>query len=141
MCHHHCAFTELQKLRQDHVDLGGIHNILVPDAGQLLDFEGNRHIRVDKGGKTIHDLSTGYLYRTDLDNAVVDRGKSRGLDIEYHIILMQTLSLIIRHYLFQIIHQIGFHTVNDLEEILLVRSLSACLFPLSTGHPRHGLHR
>ena len=129
--HHDTAFTELQKLRQDHVDLRGIHDILIPDTGKLFDLEGNGHIRIDKGGKTIHDLSTGYLYRTDLDNAVVDRGKSRGLDIEYHIILMQTLSLIIRHYLFQIIHQIGFHTVNDLEEILLVRILVSGFFPLA----------
>ena len=50
---------------------------------------------------------------------------------------MQTLSLIIRHYLFQIIHQIGFHTVNDLEEILLVRILVSGFFSLALfGFPQ-----
>ena len=121
MCHHDTALTELQKLRQDHIDLRRVHDILVPDTGQLLDFKRNGHIRIDKGGEPIHDLAAGHLHRTDLDDPVIHRGESRGLDIKYHIVLMQTLPLIIGHDFLQIIHQIGLHTVNDLKEILLVR--------------------
>ena len=123
MCHHDTALTKLQKLRQDHIDLRIIHNILIPDTCQLLNFKRNGYIRIDESGKTIHDLTAGHLDRTDLDDPVIHRRESCGLDIEHHIILVQTLSLIIGHDLLQIIYQISLHTIDDFEKVLLVRIL------------------
>ena len=123
MCHHDTALTKLQKLRQNHIDLRRVHDILITDTGQLLDFKRNRYIRIDESGKTIHDLTAGHLDRTDLNDPVIHGGESCGLDIEHHIILVQTLSLIIGHNLLQIIYQISLHTIDDFEKILLVRIL------------------
>ena len=131
MCHHDTALTKLQKLRQDHIDLRIIHNILIPDTGQFLDFKRNGYIRIDESGKTIHDLTAGHFDRTDLDDPVIHRRESCGLDIEHHIILVQTLSLIIGHDLLQIIHQVCLYSIDNFEKVLLVRILVSGFFSLA----------
>ena len=131
MCHHDTALTKLQKLRQNHIDLRRVHDILIPDTCQLLNFKRNGHIRIHKGGKTIHDLTAGHLYRTDLNDPVIHGGESCGLDIEHHIILVQTLSLIIGHDLLQIIHQVCLYSIDNFEKVLLVRILVSGFFSLA----------
>ena len=131
MRHHDTAVAKFQKLRQNHIDLRRVHDILIPDTCQLLDFKRNGHIRIDKSGKTIHDLSAGHLYRTDLNDTIVHWGKSGSLDIKYYIILMQSLPLVIGHDLLQIIHQVCLYSIDNFEKVLLVRILVSGFFSLA----------
>ena len=66
------------------------------------------------------------LHRADLYDSVFHWGKARGLDIEHHEILAEILPLVIGGDLMQIVHQIGFHPVDHLEKVLLVRVFLPC---------------
>ena len=120
MRHQYTVRTKCQKLRQHFLDVRCIQYHFIPDAGQFLYFIGNRYLRIDEGRETVHHLATAYLYRADLNDSVIYGGEARRLDIEHDKIIRQSLSSVTCDDFLQIIHQIGFHAIDDLEEILLV---------------------
>ena len=77
--HHHTAFTELHKFRQNLLDDRRINHHGIIDGGQLLNTEGNRNLRIHKGGKTVGNLSPLNLHSADFNDAVILRTKARGL--------------------------------------------------------------
>ncbi len=80
---HNGSLTELQKFRQHRFDVRRVQNHVVVDAGQVLNPERDRDFRVDEGGKTYRQsLRFRHTDRTDLNDFVDKRGKSRRLDIE-----------------------------------------------------------
>ena len=96
--HQDRILAELQKLRQNHVDLRiGKHHVVI-DAGQLFDLKGNRYVRIDKGTESVRNHSVYHFDGTDLDNPVLFRAEARGLDIENHVSICKCL-------VFGIIHQ------------------------------------
>lgn len=71
-----------------------------------LDLKWNRHLRIDKDGKTIHDRTLFHTHRTDLDDPVCHRTETGCLDIKYDIWIIQTLPLASGDHAFHIIYQI-----------------------------------
>ena len=130
MRYQYSILAEIQELWQYHLNGRGIHNHGIIDAGQLFYFKGDRYSRVHKNGKPVCDLSLPDLNRTDLYDLIIHRRKSRCLDIKYDKICIQILSLISGNDLLEIIYQIGFHSIYDLKEILLIRTLVTCFDPL-----------
>ncbi len=88
MGNHNTALGKLQKLWQYLFDFRRIHNIFVTDACQLLYFVRNGLFGIDKGGKSVGNLSVLNLYCTDFNNPVLYRRKSCGLKVENYIILV-----------------------------------------------------
>ena len=150
MCYQYRPFTEGKKFRQNRFYHRCIHDHAVIDAGQFFNFKGNGHIRIYKSGKLFCDHALFNLNSPDLNDFVIDRGKSRCLNIKNHKIRRKVLSLFAGHDLLQIVHQIGLHPINDLKEILLIRVFVSrldplCLFCLPEILPdviciREGLH-
>ena len=113
VCHHDRTFGKFQEFRQHIFDRLRVHHHAVIDAGQLLDLKWNRHLRIDKDGKTIHDRTLFHTHRTDLDDPVCHRTETGCLDIKYDIWIIQTLPLASGDHAFHIIYQICLHAVND----------------------------
>ena len=128
MGHKHASPAELQKFRQYFLNQTGILYHIIVNARELLDLKGNGHLRIDKCGKSVLYLPAADLHRTDFNNAIVNRRKTRGLNVKNHKVLVQSLSLVPCDNLFQIVHQVGFHTIDNLKKILPVRSFLPCLF-------------
>ena len=116
MCNQHAASAKPQKAGQYLFYQRCVRHHVVPDTGQLFDFKGNGYLGIDKVGKAIRHLASAYLHRTDLDNTVVYRRETRSFNIEYHVIAVQALSSVPGHDFLQVIHQIGLHPIDDLEE-------------------------
>ena len=127
VCHQHAAFAKFQEPGQHLLDQRRVCHHVVPDAGEFLYLKGNRHLRVHEGGEPIHHLAAADLHRADFYDSVVHRGKSRSLDVEHHEILLQCAVLVPGDDFLQIVHQIGLHPIDDLEEGLLVRRLLSLL--------------
>ena len=126
--HHDRTFGKFQKFWQNFFNGLCIHNHAVVDAGQLFDFKGNRHLGIDKDGKTIHDGTLFHSNRTNLDDPVSHRAETGGLDIKHYIGIIQTLPPASGNHTFHIIHQIGFHTINDLKRRIYLLHLILCRF-------------
>ena len=130
--HHHRSFTKSKKLRQHLLNLRRFHHHGVIYACKLFNFKGNRHLGIDKSGISVQNLSVPHLYRPNFNDTVMNRRKTRGFYVKYHIGLIQILPFVSGHNLLQIVHDIRFHAVDYLKEILLVRFfpllLSFCLF-------------
>ena len=130
MRHQYAAAGEFQKFRQNLLHQRRILHHIVPNARKLLYLKGDWHLRIDKRRKAIQHLAVPELYRTDLNDAVVHGRESGGLNIKYHKISFKLSLLVSRDDLFQVIHQISFHPVNDLEKILPIRFLIPGLLAL-----------
>ena len=128
MGHQHTPLAKSQKLRQYRLNLGGAHHHIVRNACQFLDFKRNGHFRIHKAGKAVHNLSPADLYRANLNDAVLHRGKPCGLKIKHHKIRLEILAFIVGGNLPQIVHQISLHPINHLKEILFVRLRLSRLF-------------
>ena len=115
MSHHHGIFRKFQKFWENLFNGFRIHHHTVIDAGKLLYFKRNRHLRIDKYRKSIFNLSLFHPNRTNFNNPVRYRTEACGLNIKNHIGLIQTLSLTSGYHSFQIIYQIRFHTINNLK--------------------------
>ena len=131
MCNKDTVPTELEKSRQNLLDQRRIHHHVVPDARKLLYLKRNRYLRIDKGGKSVHDLTAADLHRSNLDNAVIHRGEARCLNIKDDKIILQRLPSVAGDDLLQVVHQIRLDAVQYLKEILLVRVRIARLRALS----------
>ena len=81
---HHRIPAEFQEFRQYGMNVRGVHDHGIIDAGKLLDPIGNRNLRIYKSGKTICDGAVFHFHRADLDNLAGQRRKSCGLDIKHH---------------------------------------------------------
>ena len=51
------------------------------------------YLGIDKGRKTVCDLALFHFYRTDLDDPVIHRTKTSGLQVKYYKTALQTLTL------------------------------------------------
>ena len=131
--HQHAAFTEGEKFRQHLLNGRSARHHFVVDAGELFDLKGNGYLGIYEGGEPVRDLplTVFHLHHdgADLDDPVFHRRKACGFNIEYHIAPVQRLALSICDDLLQIVHQIGLHAVDHLEEIVPVRVLIPGLLP------------
>ena len=128
VCHHDRTLGKFQEFWQNFFYGLCIHNHAVIDTGQLFDFKWNRHLRIDKNGKAIHDGTLFHSNRTNLDDPVSHRTETGGFDIKHHIGIIQTLSPASGNHAFHIIHQIGFHTINYLKRRIHLFHLILCRF-------------
>ena len=113
------AFAEIHKSRQDHRNIRGIFHHSVIDTCQLLDFKRNRSFRIDKFTELLRDDTILHLDGTDFDDTVIHRTESRCLNIKNNKGRIQALPSGIRDNILDIIYQIPFHAVNDLEVLAL----------------------
>ena len=131
MGHQAAALTEFKKLRQDHVNLRCRKHHVVVDARQLLNLKGNRYIGVDKGTEFVSNDPLLHLDRTDLNDLVLFRTETGGLNIKDHKGIREGLALRVLYQILHVIHQVSLHAIEHLERIILIQSM-ACL--------REGLH-
>ena len=129
MGHQHTFRTESQKIRQNLFNPRRVHHILIPDTGELFNPIGYGCPGIDKGGKPLCDFPIGYFYSANFDNPVAHRRKTGCLQVKHHEIPGQRLIFAVHNHLFQIIHQIGFHTIDHFEKVLWIRIFFPCLFP------------
>ncbi len=121
MSHQNTALAKLQKPGQHYVDLLRPHYHIICYSCKLLNLKGNGRQRINKCGKTIHNLTLTDLHRANFYNAVFCGRKSCRLNIKNHEICLEILPLLVSGDLMQIVHKIGLHAVNHLKESLLVR--------------------
>ena len=121
--HQHTVPHEREELREHGLNIRGIHDHLIRDAGQVCDLKGDRALRVHKGAEPVHDLPVHHFDRPDLDDLIADRAEARGLDIEHDISIVQGLFPRIDRDLCQVVHHVSFHTVNDLKRIVFIQCL------------------
>ena len=136
------ALTELQEIRQNFFDGRCADDHLITDTGQFFDLKGNWLLRIDKSTEPVRDLSIFHLDRTDLNDLIVDRGKSGGLKVKYYIGIIETLPLGIFYQFLQVIHQITFHSINNFKIFILgnrMAGLRKCLHAamIRNGKSRH----
>ena len=117
--HQNGAFAEIHKSRQDHRNIRGIFHHSVIDARQFLDFKRNGPFRIDKFTELLRDDTILHLDGTDFDDTVIHRTESRCLNIKNYKRRIQALPSGVRDNVFDIIHQIPFHAVNDLKVLAL----------------------
>ncbi len=123
MGHKDTAPAKLQEFRQHFFYLRGVLHHIIPDSGEFFYLKRDRHPRIDKCRITVRDLPSADLHRPDFYNAVIHRGKTRGLNVKDHKILIQGLPPVPGDNFLQVVHQVGFHPVNDFEKFLLVRRI------------------
>ena len=128
--HQHSIFAEIQKLRQDNIDCRLTNHHIILDTRQFFNLKGNRHLRIDKSGKTFRNLPRRHFDRTNFNDSVIDRRKARRLNIEYNKRSLEALSFIIRHDFPQIVYQISFHAIDNLKKALFIRLFFSRLFSL-----------
>ena len=121
MGHQHGISHKLQKPREHGLDPRRVHDHLIRDAGKPCNLKRDRHSWIDKGAELICDLSILHLHGPDFYDFVPDRAESRGLQVKHHIRAIKRLSLFVHRNVCQIIHQITFHTVDDLKWIILIQ--------------------
>ncbi len=110
--HHYGGVAKREELWQDLRDgRRGKHHVVV-NTGQLFNLIGNGYFGIDKGGKTLRDTSVLQAYRANLDDPVFLGRKARGLQIEHHERIGETLPGRVCHGAFQIVHEIGLHPVD-----------------------------
>ena len=117
--HQNGAFAEIHKSRQDHRNIRGIFHHSVIDARQFLDFKRNGSFRINKFTELLRDDTILHLDGTDFDDTVIHRTESRCLNIKNDKRRIQALPSGVRDNIFDIIHQIPFHAVNDLKVLAL----------------------
>ena len=88
---------------------------LVGDARQLGYLCRNGHAGIGKGGKGVGDLAVDDLDRADLSDPVAQCGQTGGFYIKTNKGAVERLVLLTRNRLHQIIHKVGFDTVDDLD--------------------------
>ena len=115
MCNHDRPFTEFHKLRKHRPNHRRIHHHTVIDSRQIFNLKRNRHLRIHKSGKTLRNLAIFHTHSADFDDLIHNRRKSGSLQVKDHKGLLQGLFLTVDHNSLQIIHQICFHSVDDLE--------------------------
>ncbi len=132
--HDHRRAAPFQEAGQH--QLNGIrrHYHGIVNAGELCDAEGNGHLRVHKDIHSVDDLVALQLHGADLDDVIVRGAEARGLDVEDHRQLLQTLALFVHNNGLEIIYKIALAAVDQLK--ILVISL---LFKIN-GSIRKGLH-
>ena len=113
--HKNRTLTKFQKLWKHHFNRRCIQHHAVVDSGQLFNSIGNRHLRIDKGGKTIGNLSMFHFHSTNLNNLTGQCTKSRCFNIKDHIGIVETLPSGIDNHSLCVIHQISFHSINNLK--------------------------
>ena len=93
----------------------------VGNAGDLGDLWFQRHARVAQEAELVHDLAVHQLDRAHLDDAVVNRGKAGGLEVQHHNGAGKEPVVRVlddRHH----IHQIALHAGNELNVVFLGRA-------------------
>ena len=137
MSHHDRALAEIQKLRQNFLDGRLVHNHFITDAGQLLNLEGNRKLRIYEYTELVSDFALFHPHSPNFDDPVVFCGESCRLDIEYHIGIIQALSGCVGDNILQVVHQIALHAVDHLEIIALFQAVAGVRIGLYHAMVRH----
>ena len=123
MRHQNRIANKIYKLRQDCLNVRRTDDHLIGDAGKFRDTERDRSFRIDKSTELVRDLPVFHFYCADFNNPVCHSRKSGCLDIKYYISTFQILSFFILCNLGQIVYQITFHSINDLERIIFIQIL------------------
>ena len=135
---HHRIPAEFQEFRQYGMNVRGVHDHGIIDAGKLLDPIGNRNLRIYKSGKTICDGAVFHFHRADLDNLTGQRRKSCGLDIKHHKLPIHGLPFTVSDDSLQIVHQICFHPIKHFKIGFLRNTSAPCVKTVICF--REGLH-
>ena len=112
MGNHNCALAKFNKLWKQGINgFCPCHHTVI-DAGQLFNPKWNRNFWIYKLRKTSSDDSVFHTNRTDFNNLICHCRKSGGFNIKDHVFSSKRLSLTVLYNSFQIIDQIGFHSIN-----------------------------
>ena len=114
---------KLEESRQHLVHRIRPHDHGIVDPCQTLDIEWDRNLRIHKLIHPVDDLAISHLHGTNLDDLILYRRESRGLDIEHHIVPIETLISGIDDHLLHVVHQISLDTVEDLKSIPFVKGM------------------
>ena len=128
MCHEDRILRKFKELRKDHIDVGRIHHHIIRDGGEQGDLVGNGFLRIDKLRETSDLISVCiHTHGTDLDDLAALHGKTRGLDIENHVLLLlvKGFPVSVHGEVQGIIDKIALHTVDHLE-ITALRNRMVC---------------
>ena len=128
---------KLEKSRQHLVHRIRPHDHRIVDSCQALNIKRDRHLRVYKLVHPVNDLAVSHLHGTDLDDPVLHRRKSRGLDIEHHVLAVETLVSGIDDHLLHIIDKVPLNSVEDLKSIPFVEGVVRVRERLDTAMIRY----
>ena len=128
---------KLEESRQHLVHRIRSHDHRIVDSCQAFNIKRDRHLRVHKLVHPVNDLAVSHLHGTDLDDPVLHRRKSRGLDIEHHVLAVETLVSGIDDHLLHIIDKISLNSVEDLEGVPFVEGVVRVRERLNTAVIRY----
>ena len=133
---HDRTLAELHKFRQNLLNLRCVNDHIILNWGQFLDSEWNWHFRVYKCRKAVCNDTTDYFHCTDLNNLILIGAETGRLQIKHHIGLIEALSLRICDNILQVVHQIRFHTVDNLKIVIRTQCMVCireCLYIAVVG--------
>ena len=128
---------KLEESRQHLVHRVRSHDHGIVDPCQALNIKRDRHLRVYKLVHPVNDLAVSHLHGTDLDDPVLHRRKSRGLNIEHHVLAVETLVSGIDDHLLHIIDKVPLNSVEDLKSIPFVEGVVRVRERLDTAMIRY----
>ncbi len=142
MSHQGSTFTEFQKFRQDHINGRSIFYHFITDTGQIFDFKADGLLGIDKYRIPIHHHAFLYFYSTNFNNLMYMIIQASGLQVEYDKSILQGKITGIFHDGYQIIYQITFHAVDQLQRLSLLQPVIGfrkCLYVsmIGQGQRRH----
>ena len=112
VCDHDRVFTKFHKTGQQSFNRFRTCHHTVIDTGQFFNAKRNRDLWIYKFRKSSCDLSILHFDCPDFNNFIRQSRKTGSLNIKDHIFSHQRLSFTVLNNSFQIIHKIGFHTIN-----------------------------
>ena len=128
---------KLEKSRQHLVHRIRPHDHGIVDPCQTLDIEGDRNLRIHKLIHPVDDLAISHLHGTNLDDLILCRRESRGLDIEHHVLAVETLVSGIDDHLLHIIDKVPLNSVEGLKSIPFVEGVVRVRERLDTAMIRY----
>ena len=135
--------AEFQEFRKSLLNRTRPHNLFVRNSRQLHNLRRNRDLRINECAEPVRDLAVHDLNRADFDDMILYRTESGCFDIEHHTGSIQGLPLISRYNILHVVHQVSFHSVDDLEFLRPLLHLFVILIILRINRVRRvreGLH-
>ena len=111
------AVHELQKFRQGLLQLRGVLQHVIGDAGEADDLRRQPPVGVDEGLEPIRNLTVFQHHGADLRNGLPVHLEARGLDVEAHELPVQgaVLRAVDHHPVIDVVDKVALHAIEDLD--------------------------
>ena len=136
MGHKHTIADKVKKLREHSLYWSLAFEHVVRNVSKVNYFIAKFFSGIDERGISVHYLPVSYFYGADFNYFAFFLVESRGLYVEYDILIVKRLTFWICYHFSQIVNEISLHAVYDFNIVCLgrVHSLRICLNDSMVGN-------